>query len=130
MKTIIKIIEKPFCMEYGMFSNAQEFLNKVIETKEINVNCNFETKITCNISLYLSPFNFQVNTYKNPELKYLDRIEHDMFNYSKHEKHYLKAKSITDIQKHVEYVLNKCFEDVNDIITLNIYNTTFIQSLL
>lgn len=129
MKTTVKFIEKPFCMEFGMFSKPEQFLTKIMEEKAVNVNVNFETKTSCNISLYLSPFNFQINTFVAPELKYLQREENNYFEYSKTVKHYLKPKSIADIVKHIEYVLNKAFDEVNDIIELRIYKTEFINSL-
>ena len=128
MKTKIEFVEQPQVQSHTLFGEQSKFLANMREAKYVFVDVHGHTKTSLYIAIHLGDDRYGLNSEAAEGLKYLEKREVNMLQGYTYTAYYLKAKSIADIQAHVENSLQHFFPTLElDGFTLKIYTTERIE---
>lgn len=131
VETTIEYLDNPMFREYSMFGDAQKFFQQIIDARYVYVDVSPNTKTSVHISLYFDHKRFAINSQHREGLKYHEKEETSMFDYRHYRAYYLKPKSITDIQAHVENALKEIMPTLElKGFVLKIYKTKPVLALI
>jgi hypothetical protein len=142
MKTKVEIVEAPQVQSYTlqtplnefkfatMFGDQSNFLANMQQAKYVNVDVHPHTKTSVYIAIHLGNDRYGLNSEAAEGLKYLEKNEINMMAGYSYTAHYLKAKTLADVQQHIEHSLQHFFPSLElDGFTLKFYNTERVQEL-
>lgn len=128
--TKLEIVDNPFIKEHTLFSDPKQFIDAVNKERYVFVDVGYETKTSLYISIAIDTWRFGINN-KVEGLKYLERSEYSYFTYKTTVNQYLKAKSISEIHRHVEGNLKELLPQIQlEGLTLKLYKTQPVLDLI
>ena len=129
-KTTIEIVDNPSVQSHTLFGDQSDFLAAMRAGNFVYVDVHPHTKTSVYLSLHLEPHRYGANSVRVDSLKYLEKREVNMMQGVTYTAYYLKAKSLEDIQKHIEAVLAHYFPSLElEGFTLKFYNTARTEEL-
>lgn len=127
LKTKIQFVESPLMTETTLMGDPNKFIEAVKEHKKVFVEIFEETKSSISIGLRMGSLAFKINE-ETPGLKYLHRSHYSFLSSERYDAYYLKAKSMRDVQRHIEAVLSNLKIEL-DGLSLIVYNTEKVKHL-
>lgn len=128
-----EIIECPSSLSHTMFSNGQDFRNKIQEGGVVYVEVRENTKTTVHISFRLDEHCFGVDSKVSDEIKYHSpKPEWNYFSGNKVQKDYVKISKkqrFDAIKKHCEETMKQKLKIDRDI-TFKYYRTRKLNEIL